>query len=49
MQHQQSQKIKQKVDEFLNEVSKKEEETEVEAQSIMENIISRLQVELEKG
>ena len=48
MQHQRSQKIKQKVDGFLNEVSKKEEETDVEAQSVMENIISRLQVELEK-
>ena len=48
MQHQHTQKVKKKVEEFLNEVEGKQEEAEKESQKHIEDIISRLQMEIEQ-
>ena len=48
MQHQHTQKVKKKVEEFLNEVERKQEEAEKESEKHIEDIISRLQTEIEQ-
>ena len=48
MQHQHTQKVKKKVEKFLNEVEGKQEEAEKESQKHIEGIISRLQMEIEQ-
>ena len=48
MQHQHTQKVKKKVEEFLNEVERKQKEAEKESEKHIEDIISSLQTEIEQ-